>query len=55
MWYELSGAHAKACLHPPGYYASLCAVQPATDAAYAISKDLERTFPGEAGGAVFVN
>ena len=45
--YELSGAHAKACLHPPGYYASLLTVAPAPDAAYAISKDLERTFPGE--------
>ena len=46
VWYELSGAHAKAALHPPGYYAQLCALRPPPDAAYAISKDLDRTFPG---------
>lgn len=46
VWYELSGAHAKAALHPPGYYAQLCSLRPPPDAAYAISKDLDRTFPG---------
>jgi len=46
VWWELSGGHAKQALHPPGYYTSLCAATPAPDAAYAISKDLDRTFPG---------
>lgn len=47
VWYELSGAHAKAALHPPAYYAQLCATRPPPDAAYAIAKDLDRTFPGQ--------
>lgn len=28
VWYELSGAHAKAALHPPGYFAELCKCVP---------------------------
>lgn len=46
VWYELSGAHAKASLHPPSYYASLTAQTPSQDSAYAIAKDIDRTFPG---------
>jgi hypothetical protein len=46
VWWELSGGHAKAALHPPGYYASLTAVRPSSEALYAIAKDLDRTFPG---------
>ena len=48
VWWELSGGHAKAALHPPGYYQSLLATPPTAEAAYAISKDLDRTFPGHA-------
>jgi TBC1 domain family member 6 len=46
VWWELSGAHAKAALHPPGYYAGLCTLAPAPEAKYALDKDVDRTFPG---------
>jgi hypothetical protein len=46
IWYEMSGAHAKAALHPPSYYARLCEHKPRPESSYAISKDLDRTFPG---------
>jgi Rab-GTPase-TBC domain len=46
IWYEVSGAHAKAALHPPGYYATLCNMKASPEALYAIAKDVERTFPG---------
>lgn len=46
LWWELSGAHAKAALHQPGYYEALLTQAPAQEAAYAINKDVERTFPG---------
>jgi hypothetical protein len=46
IWFELSGGHAKAALHPPGYYQSLTKRKTPAEAAYAIGKDLDRTFPG---------
>jgi hypothetical protein len=46
LWWELSGAHAKSALHPPGYYASLTQLTAVHESSYAIAKDIERTFPG---------
>lgn len=48
VWYEISGSHAKAALHPPGYYTALTLMKPSPEAAYAIQKDIDRTFPGHA-------
>jgi len=47
VWLELSGAHAKRGLHPPGYYDSLVDVGPSEGVRYAIAKDVRRTFPGQ--------
>lgn len=46
LWWELSGAHAKSALHPPGYYSSLTQLTAVHESSYAIAKDIERTFPG---------
>jgi hypothetical protein len=46
IWWELSGAHAKAAQHPPYYYTRLQAHAPAPDVVSAIGKDIDRTFPG---------
>ena len=47
LWWQLSGGHAKQALHPPGYYNALVTqLKPAAEAAYAIGKDVDRTFPG---------
>jgi len=48
IWFELSGARAKAALHPTGYYASLLRKLPDAAAAAALAKDVDRTFPGHA-------
>jgi hypothetical protein len=48
IWFELSGARAKAALHPSGYYASLLCKRPDAAAAAALAKDVDRTFPGHA-------
>jgi len=48
VWWEVSGAHAKASQHPPYYYKRLTAHSPPPDVLSAIGKDIERTFPGHA-------
>jgi hypothetical protein len=48
VWWELSGAHAKAAMHPSYYYERLCTHAPPADVAGAIGKDIERTYPGHA-------
>jgi hypothetical protein len=48
IWFELSGARAKAALHPRGYYSSLLCKSPDAAAAAALAKDVDRTFPGHA-------
>ena len=46
IWWEVSGARAKAAMHPASYYDRLAVAQPPADVAYAIGKDIDRTFPG---------
>lgn len=48
IWWEMSGAHAKAAMHPSYYYARLTEHAPPPEVLTAINKDIERTFPGHA-------
>ena len=48
VWWELSGASAKAALHPPAYYERLAIAKPTPEVLSEIDKDIDRTFPGHA-------
>ena len=48
VWYEISGAAARAALFPSDFYTRLSTTGASSQALYEIAKDIDRTFPGHA-------